>query len=170
MGARMTKILVLPSEYLLSWLQTLEKVHKFTIRRLLLKTICGAIRTKNTGIRAIIALLIPVMAIIDQCVGPAFPLFAQGNTSLAERKRQKLTEQEEARGIAWNGLVAHRADLSGRNMQANTKPRPNDLGYYVAPFRPFLDVPPNRANERRTSSNQRTRPPQPIYLLTNVSP
>ena len=133
----MTKILVLPSEYLLSWLQTLEKVHKFTIRRLLLKTICGAIRTKNTGIRAIIALLIPVMAIIDQCVGPAFPLFAQGNTSLAERKRQKLTEQEEARGIAWNGLVAHRADLTGRNMQENTKPRPNDLGYYVAPFQGF---------------------------------
>ena len=92
MGARVTKILVLPSEYLFSWLQTLEKVHKFNIRRLLLRTICGAIRAKNMGIRAIIALLIPVSAIIDQCVGPAFSLFAQGNTFLAERKRQKVTE------------------------------------------------------------------------------
>lgn len=76
MGARVTKILVLLSKYLLSLLQTLEKVHKFTIRRLLLRSICGPIRAKNTGIRAIIALLIPVMAIIDQCVGPAFSLFA----------------------------------------------------------------------------------------------
>ncbi len=37
-------------------------------------------------------------------------------------------------GLSARCLAAHCADLPGRNIPENTKPRPIDLGYYVAPF------------------------------------